>query len=209
MKTLQFIILLVIISASLKAQRGLEAGAIIQPQVYTQIHCETPTDKAMKIPYSFAIGVDLGYNFTDRIGLRTGLLYTPIGERYNDLSNDPEQRVDLNLNYIQAPLYFKYNSNIDNQFSFLMLVGGYIGYLNEALQTIESEDPVAVLSEYKRIMPGAAVGLGTQINLERGGNINIMWRSSVSLDIVQLGGPSSRNFTSGLQISYHYFLIGG
>ena len=102
-----------IVTLSLNAQRGLEAGAIIQPQVYTQIHCNTPTDRAMKIPYSFAIGVDLGYNFSDNFGLRTGLLYTPMGERYNDVSSDPEKRIDLNLNYLQAPLYFKYNSKED------------------------------------------------------------------------------------------------
>ena len=201
--------LLIALSLSLSAQRGLEAGAVIQPQVYTQIHCETPTDKAMKIPYSFGIGVDLGYNFTDRFGLRTGLLYMPIGERYNDISSDPERGIDLNFNYIQAPLYFKFNTDPQDRFSFLMLAGGYIGYLNEALQTVDTEDAVGVLGDYKRIMPGAALGLGTQINLDRGGNINLLWRSSLSLDIVQESGPSSRNFTSGLQVSYHYFLLGG
>ncbi len=206
MKTNLTILLYIFLPLISIAQRGLEAGAIIQPQIYSQIYTEEQADRAAKIPYSFAIGVDLGYNLTNNLGVRTGLLYTPIGERYNDLTPDPEERIDLNLNYVQLPFYLKFNSNPDNRLSLLVIAGANISFLNEALLTINDESPEGVLGDYKRIVPGAAGGIGVQLNLDRGGNINLLWRTGLSLDTVQTMGAASRNLSTGLQLSYHYFI---
>lgn len=199
--------LCLLIGISLNAQRGIEAGATIQPQIYGQFYSTTPTDRAVKIPYSFAIGVDAGYNFNDYFGLRSGFLYNPQGEKYNDLSTDPEQAYELNLAYIQIPLYLKINSNPENRLSFIFIAGPNIGFLNEATLTLGDEDPIAVLGEYERLVPGVAAGIGLQVNLDQGGNINFLWHNSASIDSIRkVGGDESRNISTGLQLAYHYFI---
>ncbi|GLR18821.1 outer membrane beta-barrel protein [Portibacter lacus] len=192
---------------SVNAQPGLEAGALVQPQIYGQLYDTELNDRSLKIPYSFAIGFDLGYNFTDKFGFRTGAIYTPEGEKYNITSTDPEEAYELNLSYIQVPFYLKFNSSTENRFSFIFIAGPSISFLNDATLTQDSEDPVPVLGDYRRFNTGGAIGLGLQMNIERGGNVNLLWRSGVSLNPVQEEGSIlSRSVSTGLQVSYHYFI---
>ncbi len=189
------------------SQRGLEAGALIQPQIYGQLYTEAIPDRATKIPYSFAIGINVGYNFSDYFGLRSGFIYSPQGEKYTVTSVDPEVAYELNLDYIQLPLYLKLNSSTDNKLSFLLLVGPHISFLNNATLTQDSDKPESVLGDYNRIGYGASVALGFQFNLDQGGNINFLWRTAASLDPIQATETLlSRNISTGFQLAYHYFI---
>ncbi|WP_235299231.1 outer membrane beta-barrel protein [Portibacter marinus] len=205
MKT-QLIFIILLLTTGLQGQRGIEAGATILPQIYGLYYDQSPSDRAIKIPYSFAIGVDAGFNFNDYIGLRTGFLYSPLGEKYNDIAVDPEVSYELNLSYIQLPVYLKLNSSIERSFSFIMIAGPYFSLLNEATLTVNSEDPVPVLGDYNRFLTGGALGLGLQLNLSRGGNLNFLWYNSASLDPISTQAPSRRVVSTGLQLAYHYFI---
>ena len=132
MKKLFPIIIIIVLSLQLQAQRGIEAGALIQPQIYGQLFETSPEGRAFKIPYSFAIGINVGYNFSDFIGVRTGFLYSPQGDKYADTSTNPETAYDLKLDYIQVPVYLKYNSSATSKIAFLVQVGGHASFLNNA-----------------------------------------------------------------------------
>lgn len=189
------------------AQRGIEAGALVQPQIYGQLYGENEPDKAIKIPYSFAIGANVGYNFTNNFGLRTGFMYSPQGEKYSKTSTAPEQSIELNLEYIQVPLYLKLNSSVDRKISYILLLGPHVSYLNNAQFTLDSNDPESVLGDYNRVLFGASASVGIQLNLDQGGNINFLWRSAASIDQVQSNSTFlSRNISTGLQLAYHYFI---
>ncbi len=207
MKRFIVVAILVVSYLSTTAQRGIEAGAVVQPHLYDQLYDEAILNKEERLAYNFAIGINAGYNFTDYFGIRTGFIYSPQGERYTISNPVPEQSFDLNLEYLQVPLYLKLNGNPDNKISFLALAGPHISYLNNATLTIDTEDPVSVLGDYKRFLIGASVGLGFQLNLDRGGNINFLWRTAASIDTIQeVDSVLSRNITSGFQLAYNYFI---
>jgi hypothetical protein len=210
MKTTFLFILAFISCFYAQGQRGLEVGALVQPQIYSQYYTLGEPERAIKIPYSFAIGGDLTYNFSDYFGIRTGIMYSPLGEKYNDTSSDPEQAVEVNLEYLQVPLYLKLNTSPQNRLSFLLIAGPHISFLNDANITIDAADAVGVLSQYERFTLGASLGLGVQVNLDRGDNVNFLWHNSASVnDINAVLGVKSHYVSTGLQLSYHYFIIGG
>lgn len=206
MKNLILILFLFFIVTSTVAQRGIEAGALIQPQIYGQIFEDTPEGRQFKIPYSFAIGINAGYNFSDFIGVRTGFMYSPQGDKYADTRSDPETAYDVKLDYIQVPLYLKYNSSATSRIAFLAQAGGHASFLNNATVSINEDDAQSVLGDYKRLLLGASLGVGIQLNLDQGGNINFLWRTAASLNDVQNEGPFSKNISTGLQLAYHYFI---
>jgi hypothetical protein len=191
-------------------QRGLEAGALIQPQIYGQVYTMGEPDRAIKVPYSFGIGANLTYNFSDFFGIRSGLIYSPLGEKYNDISTDPEQAVDVNLEYLQVPLLLKFNSSPENRMSFLLVAGPHISYLNNASISIDGGEPTGVLSQYERFVLGGSLGIGLQFNLNRGDNVNFLWYNSAAINPINtVLGVESRYISTGLQLAYHYFIFGG
>lgn len=208
MKQYFLLIMTLVFSHSLLySQRGIEAGALVQPQIYGQWYDQTRSEIAVKIPYSFAIGINVGYNLTDNIGFRTGFMYSPLGEKYVNTATDPETSYDLNLEYIQIPLYLKLNSSIDRSLSGLIIAGPHLGFLNNATLAIDNEDPESVIGDYKRIIYGGSLGVGIQLNLDDG-NFNVLWRTNASLIQVQDGSVNnpSMNMATGLQLSYQYFI---
>lgn len=197
------ILILLLLCISTYGQRGIELGALVQPQAYGIFSSAEVADKSVRIPYSFAIGANAGYNFTDNIGLRTGAMYSPQGEKYASGSSD----FNLNLEYLQVPLYLKFNSNIEKTLSFLIFLGPHISYLNNATLTENEDDAISVLGDYSRFVPGASFSIGVQLNSSRGGNLNIVWRTGASFDNILLDDSfDSYNFSTGLQLAYHYFL---
>lgn len=207
MKTFYISLFALLLSASLHAQRGLEVGAFIQPQIYGQYYNTPPEGRLVKLAYSLSIGGDAGYNFTDNFGIRTGFIYGSQGEKYNIAGTKDETAHDLNLEYIEIPLYLKFNTSPENLISYLAIAGPYAGFLNNANLTIDTDDPETVLSQYKRFVPGVAVGIGIQLNLDQGGNLNLLWRSNATIDTIQsVGDVASHNIGTSLQLSYHYFI---
>ena len=199
--------MLLFFSSYIKSQGNIEAGALIQPQVYGQFFEESMDGRQFKIPYSFAIGINVGYNITDNFGFRTGFIYSPQGDKYVDTSLDPEVQYDLKLDYIKLPLYIKINASTDRNFSPLIFVGPHLSFLNNAEIIVNDEKPESVLGDYERILIGASANLGFQYNLDSGGNINVIWRIGGSLNDVQSeNGPFSKNINTGFQLAYHYFI---
>ena len=197
------ILILLLLAISTNGQGGIELGALVQPQAYGIFSSTEVAEKSIRIPYSFAIGANAGYNFTDNIGLRTGAMYSPQGEKYASGSSD----FNLNLEYLQVPLYLKFNSNIERTLSFLVFLGPHISYLNNATLTENEEDAISVLENYARFVPGASFSIGVQINNSRGGNLNVVWRTGASFENILIDNSfEAYNFSSGIQLAYHYFL---
>lgn len=210
MKYIFLSFLFILSTVWLNGQKGLEAGALIQPQIYGQYYSQGEPERAIKIPYSFAIGANATFNFSDFFGLRTGFIYSPLGEKYNDIAMDPEEAVETNLEYLQVPLYLKFNSSPEKSFSFLFIAGPHLSFLNNASVSIDGGDPTAVLSQYERFVLGASLGIGIQVNMNRGDNLNLLWHSSAALNsISSTPGIESRYVATGLQLAYHYFIFGG
>lgn len=100
--------------------------------------------------FSFETGVNLGYNFTDNLGVSVGLFYASQGQNYKDASNNKQYYVgpdllntetntysnDIRLSYLKFPFKFIFIINPEKSLSFSGYAGFYLGFLTGYNQSI-------------------------------------------------------------------------
>jgi hypothetical protein len=139
--TLFLFIFLFIFSSSLKAQKGKElviganaalTGVLIMNQNF---YGEPEIKYAPKMGY--AAGFNIGYNFSESLGIMGEIQYSLQGQKYEGKQsmngNTYEVDRDIDLRYINIPLFFKFSSG-DKLVRFRFLVGPQVGILLEATQ---------------------------------------------------------------------------
>jgi len=146
MKNLTVIIIsvLLISSISLKAQKGKElvvgANAALTTVVIMNqnFYGEPEVDYAPKMGY--AVGFNLGYNFTESLGIMGEVQYSLQGQKYEGKQsfdgNTYEVARDIDLRYLNIPIFFKYSSG-DKLVRFRFLIGPQLGILLDATQEYE------------------------------------------------------------------------
>ena len=115
-------------------------------------------DNSMRI--SFHIGYGVGFNLTDNISLNPQLLYSSKGAKFSAGDED----APLNLNYIELPIWGRYNLESGLHFDF----GPYIGFLMGVTFDGESEydngfETVKYKDSYKGTDFGVGFGLGYEL----------------------------------------------
>ena len=114
MKNLTFLALALFLSSSLFAQKGLEITAGFTPGISFILNDEDLAEgQALNIQPTFAFqtGLTLGYNFSERIGLATGIGLASLGQSYttdyDNVAEDDQIKYDRKLNYIRVPLLLR------------------------------------------------------------------------------------------------------
>ncbi len=140
--TVIILIVLLISYSSLKAQKGKElvigANAALTTVVIMNqnFYVEPEVDYAHKMGY--AAGFNLGYNFSEYVGIMGEIQYSLQGQKYEgDQSFDgniyDDVVRDIDLRYLNIPLFFKYSSG-DKLVRFRFYVGPQLGILLDATQ---------------------------------------------------------------------------
>ncbi|NVN93717.1 MAG: outer membrane beta-barrel protein [Bacteroidetes bacterium] len=144
MKRLLFFILLLAFGAdNIYAQKGLNLQIIAQPGIsfggefdVTKILTSTDTWVAMdkSLTINMNMGAELGYNFTDNMGVSLGLLYSHQGQKFSDYSWTIGNETvswgrSVSLNYLKIPIQFNYISTPVQNISFMFSTGFYLGFL--------------------------------------------------------------------------------
>jgi hypothetical protein len=128
------------------AQQGWSIGILFNPSYY-QLYNKSDFSADPRVlypvspnePNSYTFGAEVGYNFTDNIGVKSGLNYSTNLQRYgaNHLVAYASQ-----LNYLQLPILFTISTprseDNDNKFALLGEVGVVNSYLVGYKETLET-----------------------------------------------------------------------
>jgi hypothetical protein len=187
MKKLIFLIIPVILfSLNTEAQKGKEVilgmgGAFTNVWIINQnFYGEPQIDYAPKLGY--AAGVNLGYDINGNAGIMTEFHYSLQGQKYDGKQNGIKTTRNIDLRYMNIPLFFKYAFGQDLT-RFRVLIGPQMGILLEATQeylvagerkTTRVPDLDNIMFEtgakdikkrFEKIDFGIAVDIGTDIKL--------------------------------------------
>jgi hypothetical protein len=193
-------------------QQGIEFGAYVQPQTHWILNAQDmDAGDAMKykLPYSMGIGINVGYNINDFLGLRTGLAYSIQGQDYVNRLSEPDTSFAIDLKYLKVPLYLKLSTGVASKLSFMLMGGPQIGLLTSAEYIWDDEKPVDISENYNNIELGVSGAAGLQVNMDDGSTINFLIRAEYSLNNIEIetsGRDPSKNLAAGLYIAYNYNL---
>lgn len=135
------IILLVLLTTAVFGQKGFLIGAGAYYGVSGVVNQNTYGEPELDydVPSSYGVGLNLGFRFSDHLGIRIEAGYARLGQKYFDTRTLPGDTVpanftrDIKLDYITIPVLFKYNTN-GKAARFYLLAGPQIGILMGAKQ---------------------------------------------------------------------------
>lgn len=233
MKVLKLIPLLAIllISSTAFAQKGFEFGSSFQFQNTWMYNSEDNSEGAeldFDPTFNIAYGVNLGYGFHSRHGVRVGLFVSQQGQKYvtsEDYLRLPNANYQTETEYFQVPVLYRYNGRLDiANTSFLLTAGPQFGFLQSATSTVLSIDTInstALISPkldskacFKAMDISAHLGLGFLARFTPKFHMNAMLNFNYSLQNIETAPKPSivregtRNAVVGINVSF-FWLIGG
>jgi opacity protein-like surface antigen len=115
---------------------GLGGGITSTWILYQNFYGEPEITYAPKVGYAFSF--NLGYEFTEKIGVMTEFQYSAQGQKYSDEQawgthsfNQVDR--DIKLNYFNLPVFFKYRFGTGNT-RFRFMAGPQFSFLMDATQ---------------------------------------------------------------------------
>ncbi len=142
--------LCVVSAGSLFAQKGFNVSVALQPGISMlsgdwKVYQDPTTSYLFKksVTFGFAGGAIGGFNFTDNMGVSAGLIFSSQGQKYADLTVQPNAygsetiNQTIHLSYFKIPLKFNYSTDPTKSVSFLGSAGFYLGFLTGYKQTVE------------------------------------------------------------------------
>ncbi len=234
MKKYLVIVAAVIMISSLNSfgQKGKElvfgvGGAITSVWIQNQnFYGETEIDYAPKMGY--ALTLNFGYNFTEKISAITEFQYSMQGQKYEQKksSSGPnyDTKRDINLQYFNIPVFFKYSFGSSTT-KFRVMLGPQFSFLNEATQTYTRDgktigttqtdlngntfvtDATNIKNRFENFDIGIAVDLGADIYLSKKFFINAGLR--VNYGFKDINDPAYRLKDSSGEYSPSHNAWGG
>lgn len=214
---------LLLISNCLFAQKGLHLGAsgtfntvwIINQNAYGG----EEYDYTLKL--GGGAGVDVGYNFTNHLGLFTGLKFSNQGQSYESSKNTGETR-DISLRYNYIPVLFRFTGG-NSKVKFYAQAGPQFGFINEAKYTYENPNAdvtasLVITDRFTKNDNGINFGLGANIDIIT--NLYVSAGMDFYYSFNDINDPKfhipdssgvyepSKNATGGIRIGVHYILFG-
>ncbi len=119
------------------AQKGLSLGvngAYVNTNILNQNTWGNGHEYDYKLTFSFAYGFDIGYNFTDNLGLYTGFGFLNLGQDYTDSYDGKNWERSLLFKYNVIPIMFKYTGS-QARVNFVGGVGILYAMMKQADQT--------------------------------------------------------------------------
>lgn len=244
MKKLLITTLFVIcLAGATMAQRGFHIGFtsiynfsyILNQNNYEtldQVPVISKSELAYNLKFGYNLGLSTGYNFNRKYGIQAEILYNLAGQNYEDTFQpgspypNPYHVVrEVNLRYLQIPLFFKYKFDAGQNFRMYTLVGPTIGFLLSAEETViindeERTDLSDPYDKFNHFDWGVSLGAGTEYFFTKYLYLNVGFRTYFG--IADMNGPKikdlewfskndvsyapSHNFRVGLNVGLHLLI---
>jgi hypothetical protein len=213
------------------AQKGFEFGPTFQVQSTWMLNSDD-TDKGQDLDYvktfGSAYGVQMGYGFHARHGLRVGVLLSQQGQEYTTSSEFlelPNTKYFTKTEYLQIPVLYRYNGDLTIANSaFILTLGPQFGMLQSAKGTKLLRDTVATTAsltpefDQKSLLNSmdisAHLGLGILARFSPKFHMNASLNFDYSLQDIeapafkQAGRSATQNAIVSLNVGF-YLLLGG
>jgi hypothetical protein len=171
------------------AQKGIEFGVSFtpgSPWVLNDEDFAEGDDLNYRGTFGWQAGLTLGYNFTDGIGIQTGLMFNQLGQNYINY-NSAAEKADMDvfsrrLGYTRIPVLIKFNGDIDASSSSYFRIGPHFDLLRSARYNYTNVSGLGVnqdvdLRNYNQLITGDKYevynSMAIGITLEMGGAVNI------------------------------------
>lgn len=155
-KGIFFIFLILLSTSPVFGQAGLYAGfSVIGQQTNIFNADDMRSNSFYTYPgYKIAPSISFTYNYDDRFGLKTGMIYSPIRQIYRGSVTDSTGLVStrfeshVQLNYLKVPIMFQFNSqfgpdktvNLSIAAGFLLNFLRDVSYANDFSEDISTPD---------------------------------------------------------------------
>ena len=136
-KLLTLILLGLMIIPVTYAQKGLQLGAnymYLSSSIVNQNVWGLGREYDYKMSYNSSFGLDVGYNFNEKMGIYTGFWMTNLGQGYTDEYDDSSWERELSFKYNIIPVMMRFSNSL-NRVHFLSGIGVGFGFLSSAEQT--------------------------------------------------------------------------
>ncbi len=229
-KQILFVFFALLMSVPAFSQAGLEVGAFVMPQS-VWVFNKDDSDQGARLDYvpkySFAYGAKVGFNFSDAIGLQTGLIISKQGQDYDSDGSGafggilPSSWVGtdrtMDLTYLKIPLLLKFNSNPDAGTAFLFTFGPQLAFLTNAESSVddvaESFNGYTLEDLYEGNYLGLVMSIGARFSIGESLYLNTSFRFDGSLGDVEnkdqnghwlTDRPEGRAVTGGFEVGLSY-----
>ena len=240
MKPLKLSITIVVLSVAslVNAQKGLEIGPMFQYQsnwLTNSTDYDAGPELDVSRTFGMGYGLNLGYGFNERHGIRVGAFKSTQGQKYitsEEFTLLPAARSEILSEYLQVPVLYRYNGNLNiSNTAFLLTVGPQFGmlqkvsgnmYAGSGLIADSSTIPTSILlkpsqdlkSFYNSLDISGQLGIGMIARFSKKFHMNAMLNFSYSLqdiESVNLKIPNraaTRNGIVALSVSFYYLMWG-
>jgi hypothetical protein len=140
MKNLTFLAFALFFAGNIYAQKGLEITAGFTPGVSFILNDEDFAEgQSLNIQPTFASqgGLTVGYNFSETVGLATGIGFAALGQNYttdyDNVANDDQFKYDRKLTYIRVPLLLRVGGDPTAATSAFFRFGPHFDFLSSAI----------------------------------------------------------------------------
>lgn len=198
MKNLTFLALALFLSSNLFAQKGLEITAGFTPGLSFILNDEDFAEGQelnIQPTFAFQTGLTVGYNFSERIGLATGIGFASLGQNYttdyDNTDKDDQIKYDRKTSYIRVPLLLRIGGDPTASSSAFFRFGPHFDFLSGAVGKIygSTNNPTDISTNYRDVSKSIFNSEKAEIynsfvlglTLEMGGKIRITDQMGVLL----------------------------
>lgn len=212
------LIVAIMASNSVKAQKGLKLGLVALPQTTWMLNkddMEVPQDQfKYKTTFGMAAGPMVGYNFGDGIGFRMNFIYSAEGQKYSSLNGEGTTvNYTRRLNYLKLPLFLSFNTgteysklvfaaNLGFQANFLLRARAYDddqSYTpDDILFNPNVRDYPTSYKQYSLLNYGPVADIGLDIKLAYNVMANIHLRGDYNLSDSENKDAAYKLYTNGI-----------
>ncbi len=140
------------------------------------------SDMDYAVTFGGAGSVNIGFDFNKHIGLALQGGYANLGQNYTDVIKDTNYLRNVQLNYLQIPLMFKFRTG-GEVISFYAMAGPQLNYLLSATQTYYKEDSEYNPDDYFNPENQKLIKVGESTITDRYNSIDVMVRIDLGVEI--------------------------
>ncbi|MCB0522922.1 MAG: PorT family protein [Lewinellaceae bacterium] len=200
-----------ILSTKSQAQFSMNAGMTLGID-WASVSTGNEGDEALNIPGLYLSG-QLDFDFTRQFGLQTRLAFVQKGYGFDFTKYNIDLKQKHRLNYLEIPVFLKYDFLPDPEAELEILAGPTFGFLLSEQYTVETslgtpEPPPA--SETEKKDTGFALGLSIGKSTPSGKfSLDVMLQTSFSKSVTVGEGEKGSNQYFMVGLSYYYPLVVG